>query len=145
MKRFLALAALVLVGCTSSQTVSTVEAVVSATEAVVALLPGIPAPVKAEVSTYLGLADDGATCVTDELATTDTGVARALKIAQCFSSVSYTGLSPQAQAYVAAVNAAVKALLAFYPPSGANTVTVTSAQKASLQALHVRAQVAKQR
>ena len=145
MKRLLLVAALVLVGCTSTQTVSTVEAVVAATEAVVTLLPGISAPVKAEVSNYLDLADGGVACVTDELATTDTGPLRAIKIAQCFSSLNYSGLSAQAQGYVAAVNAAITALLNFYPQSGANAVTVTAAQKASLQALHARAMTVKQR
>ncbi len=139
MKRALMLLALALtVGCTSSQTVTTVEAVVAASEAVINILPNISAAVKTEVTGYLSQASDGVTCVNKELETTDAGVLRALKIAACFSSLSYATLSPGAQGYVSAVNAAIQALLAFYPASGANTATVSASQHTSLAALQVR-------
>jgi hypothetical protein len=139
MKRCLVLLALLLVACTSTQVVTTVEAVVTATEAVITLLPGIPAPIKIEVTTYLGLVTDGVTCVNAELATTDTGLPRALKIAACFSSLDLNQVNNDIAAYVGAVNAAIKALLAFYPTTGrANTVTVTAAQHTALEAIQVR-------
>jgi hypothetical protein len=138
MKRCFALLALGLLGCTSSQTVTTVEAVVAATEAAVTLLPNIPAPIRLEVTTYLGLVSDGVTCVNAELATSNTGVARALKIAACFSGLNLSQANNDIALYVDAVNTAIKALLAFYPTTGQNVATISASQHRALGAIQVR-------
>ena len=134
-----------MVGCSGGQIVSGVQAVVAATEAVIEALPNIPAPVKSEVTGYLNLASSGVTCVNTELATADTGAARALKIASCFTGLNISALSPQAQAYVTAVNAAIQALLQLFPTSGANTAKLTMADRSNLFALEARNQNVKGR
>ena len=138
MKRCFALLVLLLVGCSGNQIVTSVQVVVTASEAVIAALPNISGPVKAEVSGYLALASDGVTCVNAELNTSDTGAVRALKIAACFSSLNYAALSPQAQAYVAAVNAAIQALLTLFPTSGSNTAKLSAGNHSALAALQTR-------
>jgi hypothetical protein len=138
MKRCLALLALLLVACSGNQIVTAVDAVVTTSEAVINVLPDIPATVKTEVTGYLQLATAGVTCVNTELNTSDTGVTRALKIAACFSSLNFSQLSITAQGYVSAVNAAIQALIALFPTSGANTAKLTAANHTAMAALEVR-------
>ena len=139
MKRCVIIAAvLLLVGCSSGQVVSGVEAVVAASEAVIPLIPGISPAVVAEVESYLTAATSGVSCVNAELATSDTGATRALNIAGCFSALSYSGLSTSAQGYVSAVNAAIQSLLKLFPASGTNTVAITASDQVKLIGLQAR-------
>lgn len=136
----LAVALLFAVACNTNQAVTTVEAVVAASEAVVSALPNIPAPVKTEVTTYLGQVSTAVSCTNAELATTDTGTVRGLKIAACFASVNVSSVSPAAQGYVAAVDAAVQALLAVFqsPAAKASTATLNTSARAKVATIQVR-------
>lgn len=141
---WVAILALVMTSCTSTETVTTVEAVVAAVETISETVPGLSPALRTELTTYTGLASEGVQCVTDELATTDTGLIRGGKIAACFSALNYSALSPAAQVIAGVVNVAIQKLLAFYdPPGKVNTVTVTRTQKDQLAAIHNRAVIAK--
>ena len=127
--------------CTTNQTITTVEAVVAASEAVVTALPNIPAATKTEVTGYLGNVSSAVSCTNAELSTADVGTVRALKITACFTGVTIVGLSASAQSYVSAVNAAVQALLSVFAPAqpaATSSATLNTAAQAKVATLQVR-------
>jgi hypothetical protein len=126
--------------CNTNQAITTVEAVVAASEAVVNSLPKIPASTKTEVTAYLTDVSAAVTCTNAELASGDTGTTRALKITACFSTVNVSNISASAQSYVAAVNAAVQALLAIYaaPAASSSTAVLSASQGARVASIQTR-------
>ena len=119
-KRFTALVAiggiLALSGCSPAGSIGALSACVAASESVVAVLEGTgnidPATAK-QIIAYLDVVSTDVTKITAILATNAPSVEKALEIATAFDNVP--GMPPAAQAYVTAVQAAIRAFLAFYP------------------------------
>jgi hypothetical protein len=132
---------LILAGCQTSTVVTTLEAVVSATQAVVNLLPGIPPAIKAEVTTSLTSVTAFVVCISPELQSNDPFAVQAAKYLACAQQIQWPG-SSEARAIVAAVEAAVAAFLAPFQPQAAHALNavkvklpLSAADKAKVQAI----------
>ncbi len=119
MKRFLSLAlCLALIGCSPSQVVATLQAVVVATEAAVAALSASGVVIPSSVMAYLQAVNTATGCASTEIASTDTDAQKAVKIAACFTSavkpVVPAGTPALIVGVIQSVDAAVAAFLANY-------------------------------
>jgi hypothetical protein len=124
----------------ASTYITDIEIAVAGGEALVAALPKISAPVKAEVQAGFADLSAGLTCTNTAIASGFTGPVLGLKVTACWSSINIANFSPAAQTYLAAANAGIQALLGFFTPTAAPTVTPADLAKvASLQQRNVAA------
>lgn len=132
------------VGCSQGDVTKSLDAVVSATEAVLPLISGVTPEVAKEVTSYLSDASLAVNCVTQELASNDQGVIRAAKVAECFSSLNFSLLSPRAQQIASGVNTAIQTFLKLYPPTAtvpAKTVNQAAVQKVAAHNVSARLKI----
>ena len=107
---------LALGGCTQSDILTSLEASVAATEAVVVALEmtgKIPPDVASEIENSISTLPDAYKQTTAELASADDATTRALKIASYYATTvaALNVLPPAAQPYVAAIQASIQAFL----------------------------------
>lgn len=103
---FVLMAMLVMTGCTASQEVLLLQAVVAAADGAVAASGTCPACV-----VYLNAVASGASCASTELGSTDTGAILKAKIVECFVAATAQAI-PQGP-WTAAINAVNAALANF--------------------------------
>jgi hypothetical protein len=124
-----ALAALMLVGCTPNQILVTLEASVAAAEVLVATLPNIPPEVRAQVTAALVELPDAFQETSSELATTDAAGVKFAKITVFYAGtlLKLKALPAAAQPYVSAIVNAINSFLrALAPPATALRASPTS-------------------
>ena len=132
---------LTLTGCTPANVLTTLDASVAATDALVVTLaatgtmdPAVAAEVVAVITPLPGISQQ----IVSELSSTDTDIVRAAKITGWLAPVlkNITQLPPAAQAICAATLAAWQAFLAVYPaPAALGSVASTKTTKFSASAL----------
>ena len=143
----LLIGAFVMSACTTSEAVTAIDTVVTATETLVQSLPGIPAALKADVVTYGASATAFTTCIIAEVGTNDTALQKASKIDVCAESLQIP--DPAIQVWVSVVSDAIQAFLAPFQPATAigiaalqlritAPVTLTARDRTKLAAIQKR-------
>jgi hypothetical protein len=130
----LLIGAFFMTACTTSEAVTAIDAVVTATETLVQSLPGIPPALKADVVTYGASATAFTSCIVAEVGTNDTAVQKASKIDVCAQSLQIP--DPAIQVWVSVVTEAIQAFLApFQTPAAIGTAAVRANTPASTAGL----------
>jgi hypothetical protein len=122
----LLIGAFLMTACTTSEAVTAIDAVVTATETLVQSLPGIPPALKADVVTYGASATAFTTCIIAEVGANDTAVQKASKIDVCAQSLQIP--DPAIQVWVSLVTDAIQAFLAPFQPATAAARTTAALQ-----------------
>ena len=122
----LLIGAFLMTACTTSEAVTAIDTVVTATETLVQSLPGIPAALKADVVTYGASATAFTSCIIAEVGTNDTAVQKASKIDVCAQSLLIP--DPAIQVWVSVVSDAIQAFLAPFQPATAAARTTAALQ-----------------
>ena len=119
-----ALAAVMIVGCSSSQILVTLEASVAAAEVLINTLPGIDPALRVSISAAISELPVAFQGTQAELATTDSAGVKFAKISVLYAGVlaNLKALPPAAQVYVSAIVSAINIFLqAITPPAGLQT------------------------
>ena len=111
----LLIGAFLMTACTTSEAVTAIDTVVTATETQVQSLPGIPAALKSDVVSYGASATAFTSCIIAEVGTNDTGVQKASKIDVSAQSLQIP--DPAIQVWVSVVSDAIQAFLAPFQPA----------------------------
>jgi hypothetical protein len=125
-----------LTGC--GNPLSTIETIVTATEATIPILEAAGVPIPAQVPQYIG---DVAQCIANEPAGPLTG-AELATIAGCLGALVAPTLTGLPGAIVTAITAVVQDVakyLSQVPASNGKPVSISANQKMTLQSLHSRA------
>jgi len=151
MLKIVALATLVLAGCSQQQVLASLEASVAATEALVATLQanGQMSPITAgEIESAIVDLPAAFRETAAELSSSDTAAAMAAKITGYYAStiVALKALPPEAQIYASAIAASIQAFLSGLPPAEATRslargVAPTKFDSTRLNAIGIRAAV----
>ena len=124
-----------LTGC--GNPLSTIETIVTATEAAIPILEAAGVPIPPQVPQYIG---DVAQCIANEPAGPLTG-AELATIAGCLGALVAPTLTGLPGAIVTAITAVVQDVAKYLSqvPANAKPVSISTDQKMKLQSLHVRA------
>jgi len=149
MLKIVALAMVVLVGCTQDQVLASLEASVAATEALVATLQAsgkISPAIASEIENAVAGLPSAFRETTAELASSDSTATKSAKIAGYYASTiaALQTLPPDAQAYASAISASIRAFLSGLMPAQAldvsGTGTLTSDARTKLAARNVESE-----